>query len=228
MTTADPVSGVVVRVRLPPPLQRLRRHDDFAANVGVPAHVTLLFPFMPAAALRPPVRRALAEIAETVEPFDVRFAAVGRFPGVVYLVPEPGQTFTALTDAIAARFPEYQPYEGAFDVVIPHLTLVESPTARLDEIAAAAERHLPFTRRVAVIEVLVEGPDARWRRALAHPSRAALRTQIRVSSSPPCAGAAGMRRATRTAVRCGADGRRSAGRAARARRVRGGCRARSR
>ena len=126
MTTADPVSGVVVRVPLPSPLERLRRHDDFAAKVGVPAHVTLLFPFMPAAALRPPVRRALAEIAATVEPFEVRFAAVDRFPGVVYLVPEPAATFTALTDAIAARFPAYQPYEGAFDVVIPHLTLVES------------------------------------------------------------------------------------------------------
>jgi 2'-5' RNA ligase len=162
MTTADPVSGVVVRVRLPPSLERLRRHDDFAANFGVPAHVTLLFPFMPAAALRPPVRRALAEIAATVEPFDVRFAAVGRFPGVVYLVPEPGGTFTALTDAIATRFPTYQPYEGAFDVVIPHLTLVESATASLDEISAAAQRHLPFVCRVALMEILVEGPDERW------------------------------------------------------------------
>ena len=137
--------------------------DDFAAGVGVPAHVTLLFPFMPAAALTPPVRRALAEIAASVEPFDVRFATVGRFPGIVYLVPEPGRPFTTLTDAIAARFPAYQPYEGAFDEVIPHLTLVESATAPLDKIADAAQRHLPFTHRVDVMEVLVEGPDARWR-----------------------------------------------------------------
>jgi hypothetical protein len=70
---------------------------------------------MPAAALAPPVRRALAEIAGSVEPFDARFGAVGRFPGIVYLVPEPGGRFTTLTDTIAARFPEYQPYEGAFE-----------------------------------------------------------------------------------------------------------------
>lgn len=163
MTTADPVSGVVVRVRLPAPLERLRRHDDFAANAGAPAHITLLFPFMPEAGLRPPIRRALAEIAATVEPIDVRFAAVGGFPGSVYLVPDPAAPFVALTEAIAARFPEYQPYEGAFDEVIPHLTLVESATAPLDTIAAAARRHLPFTRRVALMEVLVEGPDERWR-----------------------------------------------------------------
>jgi 2'-5' RNA ligase len=162
MTTADPVSGVVVRVRLPPSLERLRRHDDFAASVGVPPHVTLLFPFMPAAALRPPVRRALAGIAADVEPFDVRFAAVGRFPNVVWLMPEPAARFSALTEAIAARFPDYPPYEGVFDEVIPHLTLVESATASLDEIAAAAQRHLPFTCRVAAMELLVEGPDDRW------------------------------------------------------------------
>jgi 2'-5' RNA ligase len=162
MTTADPVSGVVVRVRLPVPLLRLRRHDDFAASVGVPPHVTLLYPFMPVAALRAPHRRALAEIAATVEPFDVRFARVDRFPGAVYLVPEPDRPFVALTEAIAARFPEYQPYEGAFDEVIPHLTLVESATASLDEIAAAAQRHLPFTCHVAVMELLVEGLDERW------------------------------------------------------------------
>jgi len=162
MTTADPVSGVVVRVRLPAPLLRLRRHDDFAASVGVPPHVTLLFPFVPVTELRAPHRRALVEIAAKVEPFDVRFAAVGRFPGVVWLMPEPSARFSTLTEAIASRFPEYPPYEGAFDEVIPHLTLVESPTASLDEIAAAAQRHLPFTCHVAVMELLVEGPDERW------------------------------------------------------------------
>jgi 2'-5' RNA ligase len=163
MTMADPVSGVVIRVPLPAPLERLRRSEDFAARTGVPAHVTLLFPFVPAVALTPPIRLALAEIAASAEPFDARFAAVGRFPGVVYLVPEPGRRFTTLTDAIAARFPAYQPYEGAFEEVIPHLTLVESTTAPLDEIADAAQRHLPFTHHVSVMEVLVEGPDARWR-----------------------------------------------------------------
>ena len=163
MTTAEPVSGVVVRAQLPAPLERLRRREDFAAKVGVPAHVTLLFPFMPAVELRPGVRRALADIAATVEPFDVRFAEIGRFPGVVYLAPEPGARFSSLTEAIARRFPDYQPYDGAFDEVVPHLTLVESPTAPLDAVAAAARRHLPFSCRVGSMEVLVEGPDAQWR-----------------------------------------------------------------
>jgi 2'-5' RNA ligase len=162
MTMGDPVSAVVVRVTLPAPLERLRRHDDIAAQVGVPAHVTLLFPFMPVARLEPSIRGALAEVAATVEPFDVRFAQLGRFPGVVYLVPDPPGPFLAMTQAIAARFPDYQPYDGAFDEVVPHLTLVESATAPLDEIAAAAQEHLPVAWRVDSMEVLVERQDQHW------------------------------------------------------------------
>ena len=162
MVTTEPASAVVVRVPVSGALERARRQWDWAAGVGVPAHVTILFPFLPVARLTPEVRRSLAAIAATHEPFEVRFARVGRFPSVVYLAPEPSAPFASLTDAVVARFPEYPPYEGAYDVVIPHLTLVESVEAPLDGIAEAAEPHLPFTRRVSTIEVLVEGPDAHW------------------------------------------------------------------
>ncbi len=162
MTTADPISGVVVRVALPPGLARLRLGDDMAAAVGAPPHITLLYPFVPVDRLRPEVRRDLAGIAASVEPFEVRFARVGRFPTAIYLVPEPSAPFAALTAAIEARFPDHPPYEGAFDDVIPHLTLVESGTVDLGRIAATAERFLPFTRRVAAIELLVEDGTGRW------------------------------------------------------------------
>ena len=83
-------------------------------------------------------------------------------PGVVYLAPEPAGPVLRLTAAVVAQFPDYPPYEGAFDVVIPHLTLVESASRAAGRIAEAAERHLPFTRRASSLEVLVEGPDDRW------------------------------------------------------------------
>ena len=162
MATTEPASAIVVRVKVSGALERARRQWDWAAGVGVPAHVTILFPFLPAAGLTPDVRRSIAGIAAAHEPFDVTFARVGRFPSVVYLAPEPSAPFTRLTEAVVARFPDYPPYEGVFDVVIPHLTLVESAAAPLDRIAEAAERHLPFTRRASSLEVLVEGPDARW------------------------------------------------------------------
>ena len=40
-------SGVIVRIRLPPELEELRQRHDPMAPFGVPAHVTLLYPFLP-------------------------------------------------------------------------------------------------------------------------------------------------------------------------------------
>ena len=49
-------------------------------------------------------------------------------------------------------------------MVIPHLTITESAEAPLDEIAARGGGGLcRSSDRVARLEVLVEGPDGRWR-----------------------------------------------------------------
>ena len=134
----------------------------------MPPHVTVLYPFLPAAKLAPAVRQMLAAIAGGVAPFDVRFARLGRFPGVVYLAPEPDSTISALTRAIHALFPDYPPYEGAFKEVIPHLTITEARDPEIDEamlrsVAAEAARDLPFRVRIERLEVIVEGADGRWR-----------------------------------------------------------------
>ena len=155
-------SAVVVRVPVPPAVERLRRRWDRAAQSGVPAHVTILYPFIPVNDLDASVRHALGRIAADHEPFDVRFARIGRFPSVVYLAPDPPEPFNRLTEAIHARFPDFPPYEGAHDVVIPHLTIVESIEAPLDEAATVAATALPIRHRVTRLEVLVQGPDDRW------------------------------------------------------------------
>lgn len=163
MADTEPASAIVVRVPLPRLIAGLRSRWDRAAGVGVPAHVTILFPFLSAERLGPGVRRELATISAAFEPFDVRFVRVGRFPGVVYLVPEPSTPFLQLTDAVVARYPDHPPYGGAFAEVIPHLTICESDEAALDDIAAKATGGLPFTHRVSTLEVLVEDGNGRWR-----------------------------------------------------------------
>jgi len=155
-------SAIVVRVPVPPAIERLRRRWDRAARMGVPAHVTVLYPFVPPADLDTSVRHALACIAAEHRPFDARFARVGRFPKAVYLAPDPPAPFVTLTEAVAAAFPAFQPYGGVFDEVIPHLTLVESADVDLDSVADTAWGHLPFVRSVTRLEVLVESPDGRW------------------------------------------------------------------
>lgn len=154
---------MVVRIPVPPAVARLRAQWDPVAALGVPAHITILFPFVPAGRLRPATRAELAEVARGLEPFDVRFSRVGRFPSVVYLAPEPAHPFIGLTGSVAARFPGHLPYGGVFEEVVPHLTICDSVEAPADEIAARAQRCLPFTRRVAALEVLIEAHDAPWR-----------------------------------------------------------------
>ena len=163
MATTEPASAIVVRIRIPTALERLRARWDRAASDGVPAHVTILFPFLPSRRLSPAVRRELAVIAAATEPFGVRFARIERFPGVVYAAPEPSGPFVRLTDAFAARFPEHRPYGGAFDTVVPHLTIAEAPDAPLDDIVNEASAILPFEGRVRGLEVLVQDGEGQWR-----------------------------------------------------------------
>jgi len=156
-------SAIVVRIRVPAAIERLRRARDRAARRGVPAHVTILYPFMAASALTPDVREQVAGIAGEFRAFEVTFATVGRWPGVVYLEPVPASRFTTLMDRCAAAFPEYPPYSGTIDEVIPHLTVVEGNDVDVEEIVEAAAAALPFQARAEGLEVLVEGDDDRWR-----------------------------------------------------------------
>jgi hypothetical protein len=160
---SEPSSAIVVRIGLPPALERVRRRLDRAAGLGVPAHVTILYPWLPAPALTNGARAALDSIVGETRAFAVRFAEARRWPGIVYLAPEPTAPFKDLIERVVVQFPEFPPYAGTVDDVIPHLTLVENADAFLDEIAAEAARHLPIARTVRAIEVIVEGADGRWR-----------------------------------------------------------------
>ncbi len=156
-------TGVIVRVGLPPALERLRRAHDPVAAAGMPAHVTILFPFLPADELDPSVRRRLAAAAGAVEPFTVRIGSrVGRFPGVVWLAPEPPEPFIELTTRIGATWPDYPPYEGAHDEIVPHLTIGNGDGPGLDRLEALVRRCPPFEVEVRAIEVVAER-DGRWR-----------------------------------------------------------------
>jgi 2'-5' RNA ligase len=162
--TEELPSAIVVRIRVPAAIERLRRAHDRAASLGIPAHVTILYPFVAASGLTPEVREDVAAIAGEIRAFDVTFASAARWPGVVYLEPRPSAPFTGLIDRAAARFPEHPPYAGAISEVIPHLTVVESGDAPLDDVLVAAQAALPFEATVGALEVLAEDRDGRWAR----------------------------------------------------------------
>jgi 2'-5' RNA ligase len=161
-------SAIVVPFALPQPLEAIRRDHVDNARLGVPAHVTLLFPFVPATSLdQGTIDRAGAVIAAS-EVFDVEFADVTSFDpiptkeGVVWLAPEPAMPFIALTEALAEAFPGYLPYGGIHETVIPHLTLA-NVDIDLPALISVAQAELPFQRRVDAAAVLVEDDAGRWR-----------------------------------------------------------------
>ena len=166
-------SAIIVSLVIPRPIATIRDARVPVARIGVPAHVTILYPFLRPDELGGTVRQELAGIAHDFPAFLVRFAAVGEWPGMLYLEPDPRAPFATLINRVATRYPEHPPYAGTISEVIPHLTVVEEAgdTARLDEIAAAIRADLPFEARAAALDVIVEGADGRWRRRWRLPFR---------------------------------------------------------
>jgi len=157
-------SAVIVHVpEAEPVVGAWRRAHTYDAPLGLPAHVTILYPFVPRAELTQAEPR-LAKLLAGLEAFDATFARTARFPELLYLDPEPAERFLQLTEAVTAAWPEHPPYEGAHDVVIPHLTVAESADASLlDAIASEVEPRLPIRQRVGAASLFVEGDDGRWR-----------------------------------------------------------------
>jgi 2'-5' RNA ligase len=132
------------------------------AGAAVPAHVTILFPFLHPDLVDAGVDTALREIAAGVEPFEVRFARIGRFPSTTWLIPEPVAPFVRLTEAISARWPDHPPYDGAFAEVVHHLTVADDAPPEVHErLARELPRRLPIVDRVTEV-TLSARRSGRW------------------------------------------------------------------
>jgi 2'-5' RNA ligase superfamily len=148
---ADPIVG------------RWRREFDRTAAEGIPAHVSILFPFVPRSELSDATFAATARIADKHPRFDFSLAEVKRFPdGNIYLAPDPAAPFRHLTEAIWNRWPEHPPYGGEFPEIIPHLTVaIEPPDNRVAEIERSLNAALPVQARMTELELWSFEPG-RW------------------------------------------------------------------
>ena len=125
------------------------------------AHVTVLGPFAPAGEISEGLVSELRAFFGDVTPFAFSLARLARFPaGTVYLSPEPPDPFRNLTHELCRRFPEYPPYGGAFDDVVPHLSVAHDE--ELDAVRLKLGPRLPvrvLAREAAL--VWFEGDEAR-------------------------------------------------------------------
>lgn len=128
----------------------LRLRLDPAAAWGVPAHVTVLYPFLPPHEID---GRALADVAVgvgAVRAFDVRFERTAWFgDDVLWLAPQPSAPFGELTTQVWQRSPRCAPYEGAHPELIPHLTVGDhAAVSALREADLTVSAALPIHARV--------------------------------------------------------------------------------
>lgn len=154
-------TGLVVPV---PEVQEVvegwRIRAEATPPVGIPAHVTLLYPFVPPAQAGDhldELKRFFG--AETA--FDFSLTEVGWFGrDVVYLRPEPADLFRSLSERISRHWPGYPPYGGAHDESIPHVTIADNgDPAAMAEIAREAADRLPIDCRADSVWLMVGRPD---------------------------------------------------------------------
>lgn len=131
----------------------LRLAHDWSAARGVPAHVTILFPFVDTRELD---EAAIADLIAHFPAFDFELDRVERFPdGTTWLRPTPSLPFVDLTAAVWQRWPERPPYEGIHDEVIPHVTIADT--------AIDVELQLPIAARAREVTLIEEDePSGQW------------------------------------------------------------------
>ena len=161
-------SAVVLLVPEADPLvDAWRKRYDPSAALGVPAHVTLLYPWLPA----PLPDRAVAELGalfNVVPPFELSFSSLGRFPTSLYLAPDKDGPIRALMNALFTAFPQCPPYGGIHDEVVPHLTVMSLSSladfeARVAEVDQDLRTRLPVRTRIDQVTVLESDEAGRWR-----------------------------------------------------------------
>jgi 2'-5' RNA ligase len=158
-------TALLVPVREAEPLVRHHRHAlDPVAPLGVPAHVTVLYPFLAPADVDNDVCDAIAAVVDAFRTFEFTLHAVGRFPdGVVYLAPEPTDPFVAITNALVDRWPDHPPYGGAYDTVIPHLTVAKTNgSGDLAALEAELTDGLPIPALADAVWLMEGQPEDRW------------------------------------------------------------------
>jgi 2'-5' RNA ligase len=150
-----------------------RARFDPMAGFGVPAHVTVLFPFLPAERIDTGVLTELAAAVAQTAAFEATFTGTAWFgDDVLWLAPEPAAAFRELTLAVWQRFPECPPYGGEHPEITPHLTVGHrAARPEMEEAERDLGSRLPLTAPVTQVSLLVgpPSPTGKWSTAQRFP-----------------------------------------------------------
>jgi len=158
-----PESGIILPVpEAEPIVGQLRTLHDPQARLGVPAHITLLYPFADPSNLAWALP-TLTQLFSRIPVFDFSLVEVRRFPAAVYLHPHPPEMFVRLTDLLAQHWPDFPPYGGSFPTVIPHLTVADRATSdTLDSVSDALATRVPIPCRATEVWLMCSDDSGFW------------------------------------------------------------------
>jgi len=146
-----------------------RQEYDPPAPFGIPAHITLLFPFRPVRWLGPEAVAELAAFFRAVPAAPFSLTHVGRFPRVLYLAPDPAAPFVDLTTRLSARF-DLLPYGRPGAGNTPHLTVARhDDPSFLDRVSDALTPSLPLAFTVREAWLMERDEAGYWHRTEAFP-----------------------------------------------------------
>jgi 2'-5' RNA ligase len=167
-------SALVVTVPEAEPLvASYRIKYDSSAVLGMPAHITILYPFPNLDELNPSDIAAIRALYYKIPGFKAILKEARTFPDTLYLFPEPDERFIKLTEGICRLFPSYEPYGGGYKDIIPHLTVGQARGKDLllqvvADFKKSSNGRLPVIFEVSEV-TLWDNSTGRWNRRLGFP-----------------------------------------------------------
>jgi 2'-5' RNA ligase len=166
MASQGPHSGLIIEVpEAEPAVRHHREHLDASAPLGIPAHITILFPFMPPETIDPPALTRLGKLFADVSRFRFRLDHTGWFGGdVLWLAPQDPCPFRALTQRVFRAYPAFPPFEGQFDDVVPHLTIGHGhPLNDLRTAEDSVQARLPIESSATAVTLMTQqSAEGHW------------------------------------------------------------------
>ena len=156
-----------------PLVGRFRSEHDPVASWGMPAHITINYPFIPGIEPSDGILSRLSRLFAAMRPFSFSLDHIGRFPNVVYLAPVPPAPFVQLVEQVAREFPESPPYGGKHRGSTPHLTVAQSGDSELlisveRDFSDAASGRLPLSAFASQVW-LMGNRSGRWEKRVSFP-----------------------------------------------------------
>jgi len=131
---------------LPDELWRLCKlyHNDLD---HIAPHITVAYPFLPLTNITADVVETLGSFFAAVPTVDFAMDTLTWFGSdVVYLEPTPVDAFRSMVVELQRVFPDFVPYDGEFETIVPHLTLSEHGSeGDRRQLAQRAKKFLPLS-----------------------------------------------------------------------------------